>query len=370
MGLHPTVLFRQLTDRLTVVLHEPEPIEGTAGDALARLEAGGVAVVRGPVRRVASGADGRVVAVELADGTRLDADAIAVGPRFAVRAEPLAPLGLVPVPHATGLGDHVEVDATGQTSVPGLYAAGNVTDPSQQVLHAAANGSRVGAMVSFSLAEEDLSAAARPSGHEADWDNRYSGEQQWSGNPNGSLVNEVGALAPGRVLDVGAGEGGDALWLAELGWTVTASDISQRALDRIDAEAARRGARVRTLRADANAPDVFPARAFDLVSAQYASIPRTPDARGIRNVLDAVAPGGLLLVVGHDLAPMRTPVDTSTSSRLFDPDAFVRVGDFVDALRNDDAWSIEVHELRPRPPGAASGHHVDDEVLRARRVAG
>jgi hypothetical protein len=88
----------------------------------------------------------------------------------------------------------------------------------------------------------------------------------------------------------------------------------------------------------------------------------------VRNVLDAVAPGGLLLVVGHDLEPMRVPVDTRVDSRLFDPDAFVRVEDFASALLASSDWDIEVHEKRPRPAGATSAsHHVDDVVLRARR---
>ena len=193
--------------------------------------------------------------------------------------------------------------------VPGLYAAGNVTDPSQQVLQAAANGSRVGAMISSELADDDLRALARPSANEADWDHRYEGEQIWSGNPNGTLVIEIGGMTPGRALDVGAGEGGDALWLAEQGWQVTASDVSQRALDRIDAEARRRGLSVECHHADANALDAFETAAFDLVSAQYASIPRTPDGRGVRNILNAVAPGGTLLIVGHDLEAMHARIE-------------------------------------------------------------
>jgi SAM-dependent methyltransferase len=262
----------------------------------------------------------------------------------------------------------VETDATGATAVPGLYAAGNVTDPSQQVLQAAAAGSRVGAMISFSLAHDDVRAAARPSANETDWDHRYGGGQIWSGNPNGTLVSEVSGLVPGRALDVGAGEGGDALWLAEHGWRVTACDISQRALDRVEAEAERRGRPVECHQLDANALDVFEASAFDLVSAQYASISRTPDDRAVHNVLDAVAPGGTLLVVGHDLEPMRSPVDPLAHSRPFDPDAYVRVDDFAVALAGSPGWDIEVHEKRPRPPGAASAsHHVDDIVLRARR---
>jgi SAM-dependent methyltransferase len=217
------------------------------------------------------------------------------------------------------------------------------------------------------LVEEEARSATARSAHEADWDHRYAGDRMWSGRPNGTLVQEAGGIAPGRALDVGAGEGGDALWLAEHGWKVTASDISQRALDRVAAEAKRRGLPVRCRHADANATDAFETGVFDLVSAQYASIPRTPDRRAVHNLLLAVAPGGTLLVVSHDLEPMRAPIDTRTQSRIFDPDAYVRVEDFAEVLADWPGWAVEVHEKRRRPPGAASAsHHVDDVVLRAR----
>ena len=150
---------------------------------------------------------------------------------------------------------------------------------------------------------------------------------------------------------------------------MTANDISQRALDRVAALAEARGLPIECHHADANAYGAFASEAFDLVSAQYASIPRTPDGRGVGNLLDAVAPGGTLLVVGHDLEPMRASIDTRTNSRAFDPDAYVRVDDFAAALADSPEWDIQVHEKRPRPPGAASAsHHVDDIVLRARRL--
>jgi len=243
-----------------------------------------------------------------------------------------------------------------------------VTDPSQQVLAAAANGSWVGAMISSLLAHEDLEGAVRPSANEIDWDHRYDGDQIWSGNPNGTLVREIDGRTPGTALDVGAGEGGDAVWLAEQGWTVTASDISRRALDRLTAAAEQRGLHVGGQHTDANALHAFERGAFDLVTAHYASIPRTADDRGIANLIDAVAPGGTLLVVGHDLAPMRTAIDTNEHSRPFDPDAFVRTDDVAAVLAGLPGWVIEAHEKRPRPAGAASAqHHVDDVVLRARR---
>jgi thioredoxin reductase len=364
-GLHALALFRQLSEQLTVVLHDLAEVDDAELDAA---RAGGVEIISGHVDRIVAGSDGRVVAVELADQTRVDADAVAVGPRFRVRIEPFESLGLQPNAHPTGLGDVVETDATGETVVPGLYAAGNVTDPSQQMLQAAADGSRVGAMISFSLAGDDLSAADRPSGNAADWDHRYSGDQMWSGNANGTLVNEISGLVAGRALDVGAGEGADALWLSEQGWNVTATEVSRRALDRIDTEAHRRGRLVECHHADANALDAFGPATFDLVSAQYASIPRTPDRRGVHNLLNAVAPGGVLLVVSHDLEPMRRRIDTTVHSQAFDPDAYVRVDDVVAELLDSPLWEIEIHETRARPPGAASAsHHVDDVVLRARR---
>jgi len=368
MALHPSGLFRQLTDRFTLVLHDGVDADDPEVEAL---RAAGVNVVDGRVRRIVTGDDGHVAAVELADGGRIDADAVVVGPRFKVRAETLASLGLEPVEHPSGLGDVIETDATGATAIPGLYAAGNVADPTQQVLQAAANGSRVGAMISFSLAHDDIEAASRPSANEVDWDHRYGGDPMWSGNPNGTLVNEIDGRIAGRALDVGAGEGGDAVWLAEQGWIVTASDVSQRALERVDAEAQRRGLLIECHHADANALDEFESRAFDLVSAQYASIPRTPDGRGVANLLGAVAPGGTLLVVSHDLEPLRAPIDAQEHSRPFDPDAYVRLADFATALADSSEWEIEVHEKRPRPAGAASAsHHVDDIVLRARHRAG
>ncbi len=363
-GLHPVPLLRQLTDRLTVVV---DPSVEVQPAQLERLSAGGVDVVRGAALRLREADDGSIAAVELSDGTLIDADAVVVGPRFRARAEAFEPIGLVPTPHATGAGEVLEADAEGKTAVPGVYAAGNVVDPSHQVLQAAAAGSWVGSRISFDLAAEELEHGRPPSANAADWDHRYSGEQMWSGRPNGTLVDEVSGMAPGRVLDVGAGEGGDAVWLAEQGWTVTATDISGRALERIGAEVARRGLDVRCERADANDLRPFEPQGYDLVTAMYASIPRTSDGRGVQNLLDAVAPGGTILVVSHDLEPMRTPVDTTVASRPFDPDAYVRVEDVAEVLASAPEWEIEVHGVRPRPPGAASSHHVDDVVLRARR---
>lgn len=369
MGLHPTALLRHLTDGLTVVLHDATGWDDHAEAAISRLEDAGVPVVRTGVRRVVTGRDGAVTGVELVDGRVLEADAVLVGARFHARVEALAPLGIAGSAHPTGMGDVLEVDPmTGQTAVPGVYAAGNVTDPSLQVLPSAAHGGRVGAMIAFSLAEEDLRSRARPSGEEGDWDARYgTAERMWSGNPNGTLVAEVQGMPPGRVLDVGAGEGGDALWLAEQGWDVTASDISGAALQHVGTAAKDRGVPVTLLHGDANAPGVFEPGGYDLVSLQYGSFLRTPEQRGLRSLLDAVAPGGTLLVVSHDLAQMQEAVDAAEHTWMFDPGAYVGVEEIAAALAEQEGWTVLTHETRPRPAGAASSHHVDDVVLRAVR---
>src|SRR5690606_5464909 len=146
------------------------------------LEAIGVELIEQRARRVVD-QGGRVAGVELEDGRTIDADAIAVLPEFRARIEAFEPLGVRTVPHPSGLGDIVEVDASGETSVPGLFAVGNVTDPGQQLLQAAAAGSQVGGVIAWGLAHEDLVTGSRPSANESDWDHRYGSEQMWSGRP-------------------------------------------------------------------------------------------------------------------------------------------------------------------------------------------
>ncbi|MEM9513505.1 MAG: bifunctional NAD(P)/FAD-dependent oxidoreductase/class I SAM-dependent methyltransferase [Actinomycetota bacterium] len=367
LGFHPSAVFRHLTEQLTIVVHDADAANDERIDELI---ADGVEVVRAAALRIVADSSGRVNGVELADGRLIPADAVVITPTFRPRAEALAATGLTAAPHDSGAGEIVTVDPTGHTAVPGLYAAGNLVDPTLQVLQAAAQGGRVGAMIAFDLAESDLRTAGRVSGAQADWDHRYGGDEHvWSGNPNGTLVAEVADLTPGRVLDIGAGEGGDAVWLAEEGWTVTANDISERALARVSAVAEQRDLAIECLHIDANARDAFVGRHFDLVSMQYGSIHRTPEQRGLSNLLDAVAPGGTLLVVGHDLTPWSHPIDVDEQTRMFDPGGFVGIDEIAAALADRPGWQIERHETRPRPPGAASAHHhVDDVVLRAQRI--
>ncbi|MDR3033614.1 MAG: SAM-dependent methyltransferase, partial [Kitasatospora sp.] len=87
----------------------------------------------------------------------------------------------------------------------------------------------------------------------------------------------------------------------------------------------------------------------------------------VHNVLDAVAPGGTLIILSHDLEAMRDP---QHGHRPFDPDAYLHIDDFVTAIKAAAGWTIEVDDKRPRPPGSAgAAHHADDRVLRARRAS-
>jgi SAM-dependent methyltransferase len=137
------------------------------------------------------------------------------------------------------------------------------------------------------------------------WDARYSeSEQIWSGDPNEALVREVTDMAPGRALDLGSGEGADAIWLARQGWRVTATDISRVALDRAARHAEKEGVsdRIDWQRQDLGAS--FPEGEWDLVSAQFLHAPgEMPREKILRAAASAVAPGGVLLIVGHASGP-------------------------------------------------------------------
>jgi SAM-dependent methyltransferase len=196
-----------------------------------------------------------------------------------------------------------------------------------------------------------------------DWDARYSGRDgaMWSGRPNRRLVAEVAGLTPGRALDIGCGEGADAIWLARRGWAVTAIDISDVAVGRAREAAELAGAAVDWVRGDA-LQTPFPSRSFDLVSMQYPALPKAAGEPAVRTLLDTVRPGGLLLAVYHDLDDEHLE---RMKSKGVDPADYVGA-DELGRLLGDD-FAVELHAVEPRvepPPGAP---HVADVVLRARR---
>lgn len=137
-----------------------------------------------------------------------------------------------------------------------------------------------------------------------DWDRRYSQPNLlWSATPNRFLVEEASELPPGSALDLACGEGRNALWLASLGWRVTAVDYSSVAIAKARTRAREEGEEVEFVCADLL--EYEPERgAYTLVLLLYLHLP--PDERRLvlGRAAPALAPGGTLLLVGHDLSNM------------------------------------------------------------------
>lgn len=133
-----------------------------------------------------------------------------------------------------------------------------------------------------------------------DWDERYAASALvWSASPNQFVVEETADLTPGRALDVAAGEGRNAVWLAAEGWQVTAVDFSPVGVDKGRRIAEAAGVDVDWVVADATTWDP-PARLFDLVLVAYLQLPRAAQQAVHERAARAVAPGGTVLVIGHD----------------------------------------------------------------------
>ncbi|MEV0852699.1 NAD(P)/FAD-dependent oxidoreductase [Nocardia fluminea] len=154
MSVHQALLFSQLSDDIVFLSHTADPL--TAEDT-EKLVARGIRIVDGKVVEVL-GAD-RLTGVQLADGSVVECDALVVGPRMNTRATFLTDLGLIPEPHPSGMGDHIPADPMGRTSVPGVWIAGNATDPSAQVGAAAAAGAMAGAQINAELVMAETAAA-------------------------------------------------------------------------------------------------------------------------------------------------------------------------------------------------------------------
>jgi SAM-dependent methyltransferase len=164
------------------------------------------------------------------------------------------------------------------------------------------------------------------------WNQRYAdNELVWSATPNIWVEQLTQDLLPGTALDIAAGEGRNALWLADRGWQVTAVDFSAVALQRAASLAEERlgrdaGALV-TLEADLEAW-VPPARSYDLVLVVYLHLPKQQRSAIMGAAAEAVAPGGTLLVVGHDLENL-----TSGHGGPQDPLVLYRPSDIVKDIK-------------------------------------
>ncbi|SEB59246.1 Thioredoxin reductase [Nocardioides exalbidus] len=367
MAGHQGLLFSQLSDDVTLVVFDDVEVPDAE---LEKMSAIGVQIVLGTPQEVVTDGDA-LVGLRLADGTLLERDAIVVASQVHARADYLAPLGIEPVPfemNGVTFGSVVEVQPhTGATSVPGIFAAGNITDVSMILIASAAHGVRVGAWINAELAGEEAAAAvAEKRAHffeQPAWEERYSGDKVWSGKVNAQLAAEAADLTPGRALDVGCGEGGDVLWLAERGWEVTASDFAEAALARVSEHAEEAGVadRVETRRIDVRTFE--PAgETWDLVTAHFVHLPDGGMVDVVRRLASAVAPGGTLLVVGH------APNDIHTGLRSGHHSFMHTADQLLPAL--DEDFVVEVCESRPRTqrhPETGEDIDIADATLRARR---
>ncbi|MEV8371517.1 methyltransferase domain-containing protein [Kribbella sp. NPDC056861] len=177
------------------------------------------------------------------------------------------------------------------------------------------------------------------------WNDRYRESTRiWSGKPNVELVGEVSDLKPGSALDLGSGEGGDAIWLAQQGWRVTAVDVSEVALSRAAQHAEEAGVADRITWQQHELGKSFPEGTFDLVSAQFLhSTVDLPREEILRTAAEAVAPGGVLLIEGH--------LDWPDAAKHGDhPDVHFPTPDEViaDLGLTDDRWEILVSRAHER----------------------
>jgi SAM-dependent methyltransferase len=203
------------------------------------------------------------------------------------------------------------------------------------------------------------------------WDERYGHTGRlWSGRPNAQLVAEVSGLTPGTALDVGCGEGGDAIWLAQQGWTVTGADVSPVGLERAAANARDAAPdlaeHITWYQADLFADEAEPFGTYDLVNSQYLHLLPELRERSIHRLGAAVAPGGTLLLVSHHPADLEIP-----GLRPHVPELFY-TPDELAAHLDPTEWEIVTAAGRARQAkhhGDGSTVTVHDTVLSARRTA-
>ena len=154
-AVHQALLFHQWSRDVTLFLHTgPDP----SAEEWAQLAALDITVVDGEVAGLEV-ADDRLVGVRLASGQVVPRRALVVMPRFVARAGALAELGLVAVEHPRGVGQYLRTDPTGQTDAPGVWAAGNLTDPMAQVIGAAAGAVTAAGALNMDLITEDTRRA-------------------------------------------------------------------------------------------------------------------------------------------------------------------------------------------------------------------
>lgn len=195
-----------------------------------------------------------------------------------------------------------------------------------------------------------------------DWDAKFAEREfVFTDRPNQTVVEEIAALPPGRALDLAAGQGRNAVWLAEQGWQVTAVDFSAVGLERAAELARVRGVELSLVRADVREWRP-PAAAFDLVLVSYLQLP-SAELRGVlASTVSALAPRGTLLVVGHD----RDNLVHGTGGPQ-DPDVLYTVDELIGAL--DGLEIARAEQFRRLVETEVGPLSAVDTVVRASRPA-
>ena len=196
------------------------------------------------------------------------------------------------------------------------------------------------------------------------WEQRYSrSERVWSGKVNATMASVVAELAPGTAIDLGCGEGGDVLWLAEQGWTALGLDISATAVGRARDEAASRGLDGASFEAvDLDAWEPEPA-SVDLVTASFFQSNVALDRTAIlRRAMTALRPGGRLVTVSHAAPPSWAKDHPATMVSVQEEAAQL--------VRSAKEWEVELAAERPRAataPDGSAGEHLDAVLVLQRR---
>lgn len=191
------------------------------------------------------------------------------------------------------------------------------------------------------------------------WEAFYvEGRGRWSGKVNAALVEEAEGLEPGRALELGCGQGADAIWLAARGWEVVATDVSAAALTKADEEARAAGVDVVWERRDL--AEGLPDGPFDLVTTAFLHSPvELPRAEILRAAAERVAPGGTLLVIGHAPSEEHAHHDLQTADETL-----------AELALPDDEWRVVTNALRERThtfAGEERAHARVDAILRLER---
>ena len=194
------------------------------------------------------------------------------------------------------------------------------------------------------------------------WNQRYAGtDLVWSATPNQFVASELGSLAPGRAVDLAAGEGRNALWLASLGWQVTAVDFAATGLEKGRAveETLDLAHPVTWECADVLAWSP-PEPGFDLALLAYLQLPAAERRESVRRAVGALRPGGTFLLVAHDTSNL-----TEGTGGPQDASVLMTAEDVLDDLAGTGAEVLRAERVAREVPGPDGILTAYDVLVRA-----